>query len=232
MDAPPSPLSSRPERSEVEGPAVRLSPNPMSNRSDRMPRPSLPPGHKPRQHEIQQQPDRPKEKRQHQARKHQPERHVIPPRIPHLPATDKKIERQIMDPSGKHQPTVSEQQHDVAERVESSPMAAPMSKDEHQVQATQKRRHQQPRDQRRDHPRRPRRPSRHHQQNPTGQRRAIAKSKERIRRHKIPFLLLIAMTATAVSASHAAKLAKDKLSGRAIDCPRKACPKISPKSAR
>ena len=197
-----------------------------------MPRPSLPPRYKPRQKEIQQQPNRSEEKRKHQARKHQQKRHVVAPRIAHLPTPNKKIESQIMNPSRKHQPPVGEQQHDVAKRVESSPMPTPVGEDKHQINPAQKCRHQQTCYQRRDHARRARRPSCSHQQNPTRQRRAIAKSKERIRVHAMPFLPRITITATAVTTSQAVKLAKDKLSGRAIDCPRNACHKISPKSAR
>ena len=203
-----------------------------SHSSDRMPRPSLPPRYKPRQNEIQQQPDRPEEKRKHQARNHQQKRHVITPRIPHLPTPNKKIEGQIVNPSREHQPPVREQQHDVAKRVESSPMPTPVGEDKHKVKPAQQGRHQQTCYQRRNHPRRARRPSCNHQQNPTRQRRAIAKSKERIRVHAIPFLPLIKMRATAVSTTQTVNPAKDKLSGCTIDCPRNACHKISPKSAR
>ena len=203
-----------------------------SHSSNRMPRPSLPPRYQPRQDEIQQQPDRPKEKRKHQARKHQQKRHMIFPRIPHLPTTNEKIKSKIMNPSREHQPPVREQQHDVAKRVESSPMPTPVGENKHKVNAAQQCRHQQTCYQRRNQPRRARRPSRNHQQNPTRQRRAIAKSKERIRVHAMPFLPLTKLRATAETTTQAVKLINDKLSGRAIDCPRNACHKISPKSAR
>ncbi len=216
----------------MEGPAVPLPPKQSSHSGDRMPRPSLPPRYKPRQNEIQQQPNRPEEKRKHQAREHQQKRNVIAPRIPHLPTTNEKIESKIVNPSREHQPPVREQQHDVAKRVESSPMPTPVGEDKHKVKPAQQCRHQQTCYQRRNHPRRARRPSRDHQQNPTRQRRAITKSKERIRVHAMPFLPRITMRATAVTTTQAVKLIKDKLSGRAIDWPRKACHRISPKSAR
>src|ERR1700721_2730262 len=102
-----------------------------------MPRPGLPPRYHPRQNEIQQQPNRPEEKRKHKAREHQPKRNVIAPRIPHLPAPNKKIESKIMNPSRKHQPPIREQQHDIAKRVESSPVPTPVGEDKYQVNPTQ-----------------------------------------------------------------------------------------------
>jgi hypothetical protein len=52
-----------------------------------------------------------------------------------LPATDKKIEGQIVDPSGEDEPVVSEKQHDGTERIESALVAAPVGENEYQVEA-------------------------------------------------------------------------------------------------
>ena len=61
---------------------------------------------------------------------------MITPCIAYLPATDKKIEGQIVDPSGEHEPVVSEKQHDTAERTESTLVAAPVGENQRQVEAT------------------------------------------------------------------------------------------------
>ena len=59
---------------------------------------------------------------------------MIPSRISHFPATDEKIEGQVVDPSGEDEPVVGEKQHDSTERIESTLVAAPMGENEHQVE--------------------------------------------------------------------------------------------------
>jgi hypothetical protein len=103
---------------------------------------------------------------------------MIAPRIAYLPATDEKIEGQIVDPSSEHYPSISNKQHDVAERVESTLVAAPVGDDQRQVKGAQESRHQQTCYQRGDDARGASGPSRHYQQEPTGKRSAVAKSKK------------------------------------------------------
>ena len=70
-----------------------------------------------------------------QAREHEYEGHAITPCIPYLPATDEKIEGQVVDPSGQDEPVVGEKQHNSTERIESTLVAAPVGENEHQVEA-------------------------------------------------------------------------------------------------
>ena len=46
--------------------------------------------------------------------------------IAYLPTADKKIEGQIVNPSGKHHPAIREKQHDTTEGAESTLMATPV----------------------------------------------------------------------------------------------------------